>query len=140
MATKAIIVTTGYLDSSVEELQSLLATLGVTVSEVLWQGRRKPDRKYYLGKGKMETLAKLIDLTESNLVVVNDEITSTQAKKMEELLKVSIKDRTQVVLDIFARHAFTEDGKIQVELARLQYELPRLIGRGKEMSRLGGGT
>ncbi|RKX37677.1 MAG: GTPase HflX, partial [Thermotogae bacterium] len=55
MATKAIIVTTGYLDSSVEELQSLLATLGVTVSEVLWQGRRKPDRKYYLGKGKMET-------------------------------------------------------------------------------------
>jgi len=140
VATRAIIVTTGYLDSSVEELQSLLATLGVTVSEVLWQGRRKPDRKYYLGKGKMETLAKLIDLTESNLVVVNDEITSAQAKKMEELLKVPIKDRTQVVLDIFARHAFTEDGKIQVELARLQYELPRLIGRGKEMSRLGGGT
>lgn len=135
----AIILTIKEDYLSVDELQQLLNTLGIEVREVVCQKRIEPDARYYFGLGKVEKLKELIDLTETSLVVIDDEITPLQAKNLEKQLGIMVKDRTQIILDIFAHHATTEEGKLQVELASLQYELPRLVGQGKELSRLGGG-
>ncbi|HOK83619.1 MAG TPA: GTPase HflX [Pseudothermotoga sp.] len=125
--------------SSVEELKQLLSTLQVQVMEVFYQKRSEPDSRYYFGLGKIEKLKELIALTNADLVVVDDEITPLQVKNLEKELGVTVKDRTQIIIDIFADHATTEEGKLQVELASLQYQLPRLVGQGRELSRLGGG-
>lgn len=135
----AIILTTREDYSSIEELQQLLSTLDIRVTEVICQKRTEPDARYYFGFGKIEKLKELIELTDVSLVVVDDEITPLQAKNLEKQLDVTVKDRTQIILEIFARHATTEEGKLQVELASLQYELPRLVGQTKQLSRLGGG-
>lgn len=135
----AIILTIREDYLSVEELQQLLNTLDIKVVQVISQKRIEPDARYYFGLGKVEKLKDFINLNGVSLVVIDDEITPVQAKNLEKQLGVVVKDRTQIILDIFARHAVTEEGKLQVELASLQYELPRLAGRGKELSRLGGG-
>lgn len=135
----AIILTIREDYSSIEELQQLLSTLDIRVTEVICQKRTEPDARYYFGLGKIEKLKELIKLIGVSLVVIDDEITPLQAKNLEKQLNITVKDRTQIILEIFARHATTEEGKLQVELASLQYELPRLVGQGKELSRLGGG-
>lgn len=135
----AIILTIREDYLSVEELQQLLNTLDIKVVQVISQKRTEPDARYYFGLGKIEKLKDFITLNAVSLVVIDDEITPVQAKNLEKQLGVVVKDRTQIILDIFARHAVTEEGKLQVGLASLQYELPRLVGRGKELSRLGGG-
>ncbi|PLV59246.1 GTPase HflX [Thermotoga sp. KOL6] len=124
---------------SLEEMKGLCETLRVDVVEWLWQKRTKPDPTTYLGKGKLEKLKEMIEFCEADLVVVDDEISPVQSKNMREFLDVEVLDRTQVILEIFARHATSEEGKLQVEMASLLYELPRLVGKGEELSRLGGG-
>jgi len=137
---RAIVITIKGDYSSVEEIQQLLRTLNIDTVEVLYQKRERPDSRYYVGEGKIGKLLELIDFSGAHMVVVDDELTPVQAKNLEKKLSVVIKDRTQVILDIFAQHATTEEGKLQVEFAKLKYELPRLIGQGKWLSRLGGGT
>lgn len=125
---------------SLEEMKGLCFTLGVEVAEMLWQKRGKPDPATYLGKGKLEKLKEVVEYHGAELVIVDDEINPFQSKNMREFLEnVEVLDRTQVILEIFARHATSEEGKLQVEMAYLMYELPRLIGKGEELSRLGGG-
>ncbi|ADA66411.1 GTP-binding proten HflX [Thermotoga petrophila RKU-10] len=127
------------IKESLEEMKGLCKTLGVEVVEWLWQKRAKPDPATYLGKGKLQKLKEVVEFCEADLVVVDDEITPVQYKNMQSELNVDVLDRTQVILEIFARHATSEEGKLQVEMASLLYELPRLVGRGEELSRLGGG-
>jgi GTP-binding protein HflX len=127
------------IKESLEEMKGLCKTLGVEVVEWLWQKRAKPDPATYLGKGKLQKLKEVVEFCEADLVVVDDEITPVQYKNMQEELNIDVLDRTQVILEIFARHATSEEGKLQVEMASLLYELPRLVGKGEELSRLGGG-
>jgi len=127
------------IKESLEEMKGLCKTLGVEVVEWLWQKRAKPDPATYLGKGKLQKLKEVVEFCEADLVVVDDEITPVQYKNMQSELNVDVLDRTQVILEIFARHATSEEGKLQVEMASLLYELPRLVGKGEELSRLGGG-
>ncbi|KAF2959972.1 GTPase HflX [Thermotoga sp. 38H-to] len=140
---KAVVVAAGKdeekIKESLEEMKGLCKTLGVGVVEWLWQKRTKPDPATYLGGGKLQKLREIIEFCEADLVVVDDEITPVQYKNMQEELNVDVLDRTQVILEIFARHATSEEGKLQVEMASLLYELPRLVGKGEELSRLGGG-
>ncbi|AIY87763.1 small GTP-binding protein [Thermotoga sp. TBGT1765] len=140
---KAVIVAVGKdeekIKESLEEMKGLCKTLGVEVVEWLWQKRAKPDPATYLGKGKLQKLKEVVEFCEADLVVVDDEITPVQYKNMQEELNIDVLDRTQVILEIFARHATSEEGKLQVEMASLLYELPRLVGKGEELSRLGGG-
>jgi len=140
---KAIVVAVGKdeekIKESLEEMKGLCKTLGVDVVEWLWQKRSKPDPATYLGRGKLQKLKEIVEFCEADLVVVDDEITPVQSKNMREYLETEVLDRTQVILEIFARHATSEEGKLQVEMASLLYELPRLVGRGEELSRLGGG-
>ncbi len=135
----AIVVSARDDYTTAEELRQLLETLGIRVVETIYQRRDVPDQRYYLGYGKVEKLKDLVEFAQIDLLAIDDEITPLQAKNLGKMLTIEVKDRTQVILEIFARHATTEEGKLQVELAKLQYELPRLIGRGKELSRLGGG-
>ena len=120
-------------------MKGLCRTLGVEVVEWLWQKRAKPDPATYFGKGKLRKLKEIMKFCEADLVVVDDEITPVQSKNVREYLEMEVLDRTQVILEIFARHATSEEGKLQVEMASLLYELPRLVGKGEELSRLGGG-
>lgn len=124
---------------SIAELQGLAETAGATVVEQVIQKRPKPDHRYFLGLGKLQQLAELCKEKEVELVICDQELTPSQQRNMEEVLGVRVIDRTQLILDIFARRARTKEGKLQVELAQLNYMLPRLVGRRVELSRLGGG-
>lgn len=137
---RVLVLTIESEETSCEELAGLLANLDAEVVEVVRQRREFPDSRFYLGRGKVESLAEKISQLGIDYVVVDDEISPLQAKNLENTLKVPVKDRTQVILDVFARHATTKEGKLQVELAQLQYELPRLVGEGRSLSRLGGGV
>jgi GTP-binding protein HflX len=109
------------------------------VADSVIQSRPAPDRATLIGSGKVEELARLAAANEANLVVFDQELTPTQQRNLERALAVKVIDRTQLILDIFARRARTREGQLQVELAQLNYLLPRLSGHGVEMSRLGGG-
>ncbi len=124
---------------SLEELTRLAETAGANVLERIFQKRNKPDAATFLGRGKVEELAMLCRDNEADLVVFDRELTAVQARNLEEITGVRIVDRTQLILDIFAGRARTSEGKLQVELAQLNYLLPRLTGRGAAMSRLAGG-
>ncbi|MEN3008215.1 GTPase HflX [Pseudothermotoga sp.] len=124
---------------SCEELIDLLSNLGAKVEEIVKQKREFPDSRFYLGRGKVESLVEKVERMKIDYIVVDSELTPLQVKNLEKTLKVPVRDRTQIILDVFARHATTKEGKLQVELAQLQYELPRLVGEGKSLSRLGGG-
>lgn len=124
---------------SLEELSRLADTAGAAVLGTFIQNRQRPDSATYIGKGKAEELAQYCEEVEANLVISNSELTGAQARNLEKVIGVKVIDRTQLILDIFAGRAQTKEGKLQVELAQLKYMLPRLIGRGVEMSRLGGG-
>lgn len=127
------------IDDSMDELKELARTAGATPVEVLIQNKERVDNTTYLGKGKLEELKLIIQNTRSNLVICNDELSSIQIKVLEVSLGVKVIDRTALILDIFAKHAKTSEGKLQVELAQLKYRLPRLQGLGKVLSRTGGG-
>ncbi|CAM4012247.1 GTPase HflX [Staphylococcus schweitzeri] len=126
-------------ESTMEELSSLSETCQLEVLGQITQNRDHVDRKYYVGKGKIEEIQAFIEFKDIDVVITNDELTTAQSKSLNEALGVKIIDRTQLILEIFALRARSKEGKLQVELAQLDYLLPRLQGHGKSLSRLGGG-
>lgn len=126
-------------ESTMEELSSLSETCQLEVLGQITQNRDHVDRKYYVGKGKIEEIHAFIEFKDIDVVITNDELTTAQSKSLNEALGVKIIDRTQLILEIFALRARSKEGKLQVELAQLDYLLPRLQGHGKSLSRLGGG-
>ena len=126
-------------EESLEELKALADTAGATVEESIIQSRPAPDAATLIGSGKLDELRSLVHSLDADLVLFDSELTPTQQRNLENALQCKILDRTQLILDIFARRARTREGQLQVELAQLNYMLPRLTGRGVEMSRLGGG-
>lgn len=126
-------------EESLSELAGLAVSAGATVVEKVFQTRNGISPKYYIGEGKVAELAALVEKTGADLVIFDANLTPAQQRSLEEALKVKVLDRTQVILDIFAQRARTNEGKLQVELAQLTYLLPRLKGRGQALSRLGGG-
>jgi GTP-binding protein HflX len=125
--------------STVEELQSLGRTAGGTVEKVVTQNMSRIHPASYMGMGKLAEVKHEIEELEIDLVIANDELTQSQLRNIGDYLNVRIIDRSQLILDIFAMRAKTKEGKLQVELAQLEYLLPRLQGQGTQLSRLGGG-
>ncbi|MCI7302361.1 GTPase HflX [Ihubacter massiliensis] len=124
---------------SMEELSGLAQAAGVTVLGQMIQSLEKPNSATLIGKGKVEELAQMCANMEADTVIFNEELSGMQLRNLEESLSVRVIDRTILILDIFAARATSKEGKLQVELAQLQYRLPRLTGFGKSLSRLGGG-
>ncbi len=121
------------------ELKELLATAGAEVVGEMVQRRDRPDPRTYFGKGKLADLQSELGRLEPDLVVVEDELTPNQQRNLEDRLGLRVIDRAALILDIFAQHAHTAEGKLQVELAQLQFNLSRMTGKGIALSRLGGG-
>jgi GTP-binding protein HflX len=126
-------------ERSLDELAGLADAAGAQVVLRLLQERPKPDPSTFLGKGKIATLAASCAETGVDVVIFDNELSPAQLRQIEEQVGRKIIDRTQLILDIFARRARTREGKLQVELAQLKYLLPRLVGAGAALSRLGGG-
>ncbi|MBL8177327.1 MAG: GTPase HflX [Bryobacterales bacterium] len=126
-------------EESLEELEALAATAGAVVLDRVIQARATLDAATLIGSGKVEELAGLVKGFDAGLVIFDNELTPTQLRNLEKALDVKVVDRTQLILDIFASRARTREGQLQVELAQLNYALPRLVGRGTQLSRLGGG-
>jgi GTP-binding protein HflX len=127
------------IEESLAEFRELVASAGAVVVAELLQRRPRPDPATLIGAGKVEEIAGVAASTEADLVLFDHDLTPTQLRNLEAALPCRVLDRTQLILDIFARHARTSEGQLQVELAQLQYLLPRLTGKGKAMSQLGGG-
>ena len=130
------------VDESMDELARLLDTAGGTVAARMVQSRSAPDARTLIGSGKVRELADMCRNLEASLVVFDCDLTPVQIRNMEDDIGIEdlrVIDRSMLILDIFALHAVTAEGKLQVELAQLQYTAPRLTGRGTDMSRLGGG-
>ncbi len=126
-------------EESLAELASLARSAGATVLDQIIQARPAPEAATLIGSGKVRELVDLAGALDAELVLFDHELTPTQQRNLERALGRKVIDRTQLILDIFARRARTREGQLQVELAQLDYLLPRLTGRGREMSRLGGG-
>jgi GTPase len=126
-------------EESMEELKALAESAGAEVEESLIQSRPSPDAATLIGSGKLDELRTLMDAHHADVALFDSDLTPTQQRNIERALDSKVIDRTQLILDIFARRARTREGQLQVELAQLNYLLPRLTGRGVEMSRLGGG-
>ena len=126
-------------DAELTELRELLSTAGAAVVGELVQRREQPHPNTYLGSGKLEELKAELAGADANLVACDDELTPRQERNLEAALGMPVVDRTAVILDIFAGHAHTADGKLQVELAQLEYNLARMLGRWSHLERLGGG-
>ncbi len=141
--TRAVLVTadTGEFDAeqSLDELEELSDTAGVEVAARVIQKRPAQDSATVIGSGRLEELAGEIEALEINLAIFDCELTANQTKNIEKILDIRVIDRTTLILDIFAQRALTKEGRLQVELAQQKYRLPRLAGKGVEMSRLGGG-
>ncbi len=127
------------VEDDLDELSQLARTAGATVCGRITQSRWQPDPRHYLGSGKVEELALLVQEKGANLVIVDEELNPNQQRIMEEIVAVKVIDRTELILDIFAQRAHTKEGNLQVELAQLKYLYPRLVGKGLSLSRLGGG-
>lgn len=129
------------LDEQALELERLVDTAGgEVIGSVKQTGRKDPDRRTYFGSGKLQTIASAISADGIDTLIINSEISPSQQRNIEQEVDAKVVDRTNLILDIFARHAHTADGKLQVELAQLNYRLPRLRGRGVELSRIGGAS
>ena len=126
-------------EHSLDELAGLATAAGADVRLRVLQERAKPDPATFLGSGKVETLAAASDEAAIDTVIFDNELTPAQRRNLEAALQRKVVDRTQLILDIFARRARTREGKLQVELAQLKYLLPRLVGSSAALSRLGGG-
>ena len=135
---KVILVGTDTYEA-LDELRELADTAGAETVATMVQHIERPSVSTYLGSGKLEELAAFIESTEATGIICDDELSPAQMSNLERILDTKIMDRTMLILDIFAQHATTSEGKIQVELAQLQYRLTRLTGKGRAMSRLGGG-
>jgi len=126
-------------EESLDELRSLAESAGAIVGGQFLQHREKPDPATLIGKGKLEEIAGAAASVSADLLLFDHDLTASQQRNIEKIVHTRVIDRTQLILDIFARHARTREGQLQVELAQLEYLLPRLGGRGIEMSQLGGG-
>jgi len=126
-------------EDSMAELRELSQSAGAVIAGEILQRRPRPDPATLIGSGKVEELKGALAAVESELAIFDHELTPSQQRNLERALEVRVIDRTQLILDIFARHARTREGQLQVELAQLEYLLPRLAGRGAQMSQLGGG-
>jgi GTP-binding protein HflX len=122
------------------ELRELARTAGVEPVGELVQQRARPDPRTYVGKGKLDELKQAYEHAKAEVLIVDDELEPSQQKALENALTARVVDRTQLILDIFAQHARSAEGKLQVELAQLEYNLPRMRGMWKHLERLGGGT
>lgn len=134
-------VSTGAFDAetSIDELAELADTAGAEVLAKFIQNRESPDNAAYLGEGKLREIRDFCRQQEADLLILDDELSGIQLRNIEEITGVHAIDRTTLILDIFAGRARSREGRIQVELAQQKYRLPRLIGLGKQLSRLGGG-
>jgi GTP-binding protein HflX len=126
-------------DASLAEFQELARSAGATIAAVLIQRRGRPDPATLVGGGKLDEIVATVASTGASLVLFDHDLTPSQARNVEARLPCTVIDRTQLILDIFAKHARTREGMLQVELAQLEYQLPRLAGKGKSMSQTGGG-
>ncbi len=126
-------------EDSLNELEELAKTAGAIVLDKVLQKKQTQDSAYYVGKGKIEELSLMCQAMDVQLLIFDDELSGAQIRNIEELTGARVIDRTTLILDIFAQRAVSKEGKLQVELAQLKYKLPRLIGLGTELSRLGGG-
>jgi GTP-binding protein HflX len=126
-------------EESFAEFRELVAGAGARIAAEVMQRRSRPDPATLIGAGKVEEIAGIAASCNADLVLFDHDLTPTQLRNLEAALPCRVLDRTQLILDIFARHARTREGQLQVELAQLEYMLPRLTGKGKAMSQLGGG-
>jgi GTP-binding protein HflX len=126
-------------EASLAEFEELARSAGAEVAATIVQHRPKPDAATLVGTGKIDEIAGVVASTEADIVLFDHDLTPSQMRNLEARLACRVIDRTQLILDIFARHARTREGQLQVELAQLEYQLPRLAGKGKAMSQLGGG-
>ena len=126
-------------EESLAEFRELVRSAGGEIAAELMQRRARPDPATLIGQGKVEEIAGVAASTNADLVLFDHDLSPTQLRNLEAAMPCRVLDRTQLILDIFARHARTREGQLQVELAQLEYMLPRLTGRGKAMSQLGGG-
>src|SRR3954449_333519 len=136
---RALCIAAGPDEPDLSELKELLRTAGVAVTGELTQRRPQADPDRYFGKGKLAELKRAIAEHDANLVACDDELLPRQERNLEEALGVPVIDRTAIILDIFADHAHTAEGKLQVELAQLEYNLARMRGLWTHLERLGGG-
>src|SRR5262249_49841890 len=127
-------------ENSITELAALAETAGSAVLEGLIQRRLRPDPSTYVGRGKVDELRDVVLAAGADTVICDGELSPSQLRTLEQRIKVKVIDRTALILDIFAQHAKSRDGKAQVELAQLQYLLPRLRGWGDALSRQSGGS
>ena len=127
-------------ESELGELRELARTAGVAPVGASVQHRAQPDRRTYVGKGKLEELKRAFRDARAEVLLVDDELTPPQQRTLEDALQARVVDRTQLILDIFAQHAVSSEGKLQVELAQLEYNLPRMRGLWQHLERLGGGV
>jgi GTP-binding protein HflX len=126
-------------DESSKELRGLARTAGADIIREIFQFRPYISPKFFIGKGKVEEITRLKQETQADLIIFDHNLSPIQQRSLEDVIPGKIIDRTQLILDIFAQRAHSKEGKLQVELAQLSYRLPRLLGRGKALSRLGGG-
>lgn len=126
-------------EDSLEELKQLAETAGAEVVAKFQQKRPKPDPGFFIGRGKVRDLALFAQQEDIDICIFDDELSPAQQRNLEQAIGVKVLDRTALILDIFAQRAQTREGKLQVELAQLQYTLPRIMGQGLALSRLGGG-
>src|SRR5579859_3544410 len=127
-------------DEELAELEELARTAGVEPVGRVVQHRPEPDPRSYVGKGKLDELKQAYGSAGAEVLLVDDEIAPSQQRVLENLLQARVVDRAQLILDIFAQHAISAEGKLQVELAQLEYNLPRTRGMWQHLERLGGGT
>lgn len=127
------------IENSMKELKELAEAAGAEVLETVVQNKHRIDATYYIGKGKAEEIRMLCNALDANLVIFNDQLSGAQIRNLEELMEVTVIDRTTLILDIFAQRAQSKEGRLQVELAQLRYRLPRLAGLGRSLSRTGAG-
>ncbi len=126
-------------DETIAELRELASTAGAEVAGVMIQNKDHPEAAAYFGEGKLEELKAAVADLDANLLIFDDELTGSQIRNIEDITGARVIDRSTLILDIFASRAQSKEGKIQVELAQLRYNLPRLVGLGTQLSRLGGG-
>ena len=126
-------------DETLEELEALLETAGGFCTAKILQNRHTPDSHSFIGEGKAQEVRMLVEATESTMVVFDNELSPGNIRALEEIMGVTVLDRSALILDIFAQRAKTKEGRLQVELAQYKYLLPRLSGMGKSLSRQGGG-
>jgi GTPase len=126
-------------EESLDELRALATSAGANIAGEFTQRKDRPDPATLIGKGKLEEIAGAAASVSADVILFDHDLSPSQQRNIEKVLNTRVIDRTQLILDIFARHARTREGQLQVELAQLEYMLPRLAGRGVEMSQLGGG-